>query len=556
MEGRARRADAARIDADDRASRATASPNSAKRYLRRGIRDDYLVMVGARLSSALTTSAPFVERLVHFWANHFAVSADKLPVSALAGPARVRGDPPACAGQILRHAARGRAASGDAALSRSGAVDRPELARRAVHRGAARRRSAGSTKISRAKSWSCTRSASARGYSQADVTEFARALTGWTVGGLARGPAARMLGGGATGDFQFAELIHEPGERQIMGRRYGEDGEAQARAMLDGPCRPSGDRHAHLDQARAAFRRRRSAAGDGRPAEPGLSSKSGGDLPSVYRALIDVARGVGAAAAQVQDAVGMVGVGAPRARHEQRSSRRSRARLMNQLGQPAWKPGSPAGYDDIAASWAAPDALVRRVEVGAADRGARRSPVDAARARRAVLPGALGEATRDRDRARRKPGDRARAAAGQPRIREEMRMLDSPLFPRVGGAPRLLAASLPRLAFAQRGATDRRFVFIIQRGAADGLGDRRSDRRSGIRRRPRRLRRGSRGGREARQLLHAPPGARRDRQALCRRSRRCSSMPSPRPIATARISTARTCSRPAARPRIGSRTAG
>ena len=60
-------------------------PNSAKRYLRRGIRDDYLVMAGARLSSALTTATPFVERLVHFWANHFAVSVDKLPVVPMAG---------------------------------------------------------------------------------------------------------------------------------------------------------------------------------------------------------------------------------------------------------------------------------------------------------------------------------------------------------------------------------------------------------------------------------------------------------------------------------------
>ena len=60
-------------------------PDSAKRFLRRGIRDDYLVMVGARLSSALTTNAPFVERLVHFWANHFAVSADKLPIVPMAG---------------------------------------------------------------------------------------------------------------------------------------------------------------------------------------------------------------------------------------------------------------------------------------------------------------------------------------------------------------------------------------------------------------------------------------------------------------------------------------
>jgi uncharacterized protein (DUF1800 family) len=39
------------------------------------------------------------------------------------------------------------------------------------------------------------------------------------------------------------------------------------------------------------------------------------------------------------------------------------AALMNQLGQPVWRPGSPAGYDDVAAAWAAPDALLRRVEV-------------------------------------------------------------------------------------------------------------------------------------------------------------------------------------------------
>lgn len=36
---------------------------------------------------------------------------------------------------------------------------------------------------------------------------------------------------------------------------------------------------------------------------------------------------------------------------------------LAQLGQPLWRPGSPAGYDDVAARWAAPDALVRRVEV-------------------------------------------------------------------------------------------------------------------------------------------------------------------------------------------------
>src|SRR5690606_14863561 len=36
-------------------------------------------------NSALQTSTPFIERLVHFWSNHFAVSVDKLLVIGLAG---------------------------------------------------------------------------------------------------------------------------------------------------------------------------------------------------------------------------------------------------------------------------------------------------------------------------------------------------------------------------------------------------------------------------------------------------------------------------------------
>src|SRR5438045_9677750 len=42
-------------------------------------------MSGARIDSALTSDSPFPERRVHFWANHFAVSVDKLPVIGLAG---------------------------------------------------------------------------------------------------------------------------------------------------------------------------------------------------------------------------------------------------------------------------------------------------------------------------------------------------------------------------------------------------------------------------------------------------------------------------------------
>jgi len=69
------------------------------------------------------------------------------------------------------------------------------------------------------------------------------------------------------------------------------------------------------------------------------------------------------------------------------------AQLMTQLGQPVWRPGSPEGWDDIAASWAAPDALVRRVEMAqrlAAQAGDWRDPRALARL---VLPNILSESS-------------------------------------------------------------------------------------------------------------------------------------------------------------------
>ena len=111
------------------------------------------------------------------------------------------------------------------------------------------------------------------GYSQADVTEFARALTGWTVGGIGRGPGARMLGNAPAGEFQFAELLHEPGDRTIMGKRYGQAGEAQARAVLmDLAASPATAKHLATKLARH-FAGRRAAARAGRSAEQGVSRK-------------------------------------------------------------------------------------------------------------------------------------------------------------------------------------------------------------------------------------------------------------------------------------------
>ncbi|WP_461248962.1 DUF1800 family protein, partial [Treponema sp. R6D11] len=55
---------------------------------------------------------------------------------------------------------------------------------------------------------------------------------------------------------------------------------------------------------------------------------------------------------------------------------------------------SPAGYDDIAASWAAPDALVRRVELAQRLAAQAGNSVDARALAPRLLPGdALGAGT-------------------------------------------------------------------------------------------------------------------------------------------------------------------
>jgi uncharacterized protein (DUF1800 family) len=60
------------------------------------------------------------------------------------------------------------------------------------------------------------------GYTQKDVTELAKVLTGWTI-------EKPQLGGG----FKFNERAHEPGPKYVLGRKIGEHGEKEGEEMLD-----------------------------------------------------------------------------------------------------------------------------------------------------------------------------------------------------------------------------------------------------------------------------------------------------------------------------------
>jgi uncharacterized protein (DUF1800 family) len=121
--------------------------------------------------------------------------------------------------------------------------------------------------------------------------------------------------------------------------------------------------------------------------------KSGGDLPAVYRAIVQSPEAWSPQPVKFKSPWEW-SVSALRAVGQEQIPPQMAAGLLNQLGQPTWRPGSPAGFDDIAASWAAPEALMLRVE--AAQRIAERagSSVDARALAEKLFPGSLSEATR------------------------------------------------------------------------------------------------------------------------------------------------------------------
>src|SRR5438067_968291 len=195
---------------------ADAQADPIKRFLRQSIREDYLVMNSARLASALTTENPFAERLVHFWANHFAVSVDKLPVIGLAGLLEFEAIRPHVLGKfsdMLLAVEQHPAMLVYLDQAQSIGPNSPAGVRAAMRGGKQR----GLNENLAREIMELHTLGVRTGYSQADVTEFARALTGWTVSGIGRGPAARFIGG-QPGQFQFADAVHEPGERSCMGK--------------------------------------------------------------------------------------------------------------------------------------------------------------------------------------------------------------------------------------------------------------------------------------------------------------------------------------------------
>ncbi len=343
-------------------------------YLREGSRV-YQAAVGARTVSALQTDTPFVERLVHFWSNHFAVSVDKLLIVALAGSFEADAIRPHVLGRfedlllaVVRHPAmllyldQAQSTGPGSAMGARGRGLNENLAREILELHTLGVRS---------------------GYTQEDVKEFARALTGWTL------PGEGGARNGAT--HRFVPALHEPGPRTLLGKVYADDGEGQALAMIrDLVAAPATALHVARKLARHFVADDPPQALVQRLAD--TFGRTGGDLLSVYRALIESPEVWQAATPKFKSPWDW-SISSLRALGRRTVSPTQATALLTQLGQPVWRPGSPAGYSDTAATWAAPDALMRRVEVAqrlALEVG---DAVDARSLAPRVLPGVLSATT-------------------------------------------------------------------------------------------------------------------------------------------------------------------
>jgi uncharacterized protein (DUF1800 family) len=329
---------------------------------RQFIREDAAGDVLGRVQLAVDTDAGFRERWALFWANHFTVSATKVQVSTLVGPFENEAIRP---NVFRRFADLLAAAETHPAMllyldqaqsvgpnSRAAQFQRHGGGRRGLGRNNARPRGNLGLNENLAREILELHTVGVDGgYAQADVTEFARALTGLSIAG----PRDAGVEGAV-----FRGPAHEPGERTVMGVRYGQDGKGQAGAILtDLASKPQTARFVCTKLVRHFV------ADDPPPALVARLEKTWlsthGDLAQVAEALIDASEAWAPQPAKFKTPYEFV-ISSYRALGEEPRGIGPVNAALAGLGQRPFGAPSPKGWPDEAGPWAASDALVKRMQ--------------------------------------------------------------------------------------------------------------------------------------------------------------------------------------------------
>ena len=304
-------------------------------------RQIFLDEAKARFDTAIGAEIGFVERLVWFWSNHFCVNAD---ATVMAGGYEREAIRPHALGRFadMLQAAEGHPAmlvylnnvlsigpTSVAGINRDRGLNE-NLAREILELHTLGVRTV---------------------YSQADVTNFAKVLTGWTIRETVSDPDHG-------GEFVFLRRAHEPGPERVVDHDYPDSGVGQGQAVLADLARhPATARHVATKLARHFIADEPPPTLVDRLASRFLDTD--GDLKEVARVMVAAPEAWAPEQAKMKRPAEWI-VAALRATGRSGDIGRIVGGL-NLLGEPLWRPPAPKGFSDDNAAWL--DGLGQRLDI-------------------------------------------------------------------------------------------------------------------------------------------------------------------------------------------------
>jgi uncharacterized protein (DUF1800 family) len=188
------------------------------------------------------------------------------------------------------------------------------------------------------------------GYTQKDVTEVARVLTGWTIEEPRKG-----------GGFKYEDKLHEPGDKTVLGHRIKQGGEKEGRQVLHLLAHhPSTAKFICTKLAMRFVSDNPPSALVERMAQTFL--KKDGDIREVLKTMLKSAEfwSDDAYRAKVKTPLEFV-VSAARATNADVTDPMTLARQLNNMGMPLYGMQPPTGYSMKADAWVNSSALLDRM---------------------------------------------------------------------------------------------------------------------------------------------------------------------------------------------------
>jgi len=315
------------------------------KMLRKDLQEDFRAAAAQRSLDAANSATPFRERLVQFWSNHFTVSIQRpvvIPVAVgfenEAIRPNVTGNFRAMLSAVAMHPAM------LLYLDNAQSVGPNSIGGRLRDKG---------LNENLAREMLELHTVGVDGsYTQTDVTEFAKILTGWSI--------ARD-GEPNPGGFRYRPAIHEPGSKTLMGKTYREDGLQEGLlALNDLASRPQTARHIATKLARHFV------ADDPPPAAIDLLAKTfqktNGDLHAVSLALVDLPQIWSDPLTKIKTPNDLVLSACRTFGITDAKAGEGVLMGLKQMDQVPFDAPSPAGWPDTADSWISPEAMMTRIQ--------------------------------------------------------------------------------------------------------------------------------------------------------------------------------------------------